>query len=192
LTTRCSIAAFIVCVAVARPLHGQDARLSARFAAPFAQRLGLAIDSASRDGLPAEPLVLRALEGQAKGAGPDQILGAVTRLRDALRVSRQTLGRDASAAELTTAAAALQEGVPDSRLAELHKLRGRMTVTAPLTAYLDLTSRGAPADLAWNRISDLARQHASDADFGRLTPADIGTMKKAGRPAGAPSDEGSR
>ncbi len=136
---RCSIAGlFIACIALANPLHGQDARLTARFAAPFAQRLGVAIDSASRDGLPSEPLVLRALEGQAKGATPDQILGAVTRLRDALRVSRETLGRDASATELTMAAAALQAGVPDTRLAELHKLRGKMSVTALLTAYLDL------------------------------------------------------
>ena len=174
------------------PVVAQDVRLSQRFPPPVAARLASAIDSAGREGLPMEPLVLRALEGQAKNASPEQILAALERLRNALRTSRTTLGTAASPNELMVAAAALQAGVPQARLAELHKLRGNMTVTAPLGAYLDLIARGARADRTWIRISDLARRRASDADYGRLTPADVDGDVTPARPPSPPTGEGSK
>lgn len=152
---------------------GQDSRIADRFAPPVAFRLEGTIDSARHEGLPTKPLILRALEGHAKGASPDQIVGAVARLREALRESRHALGNSVSEGEMTTAAAALQAGVPEARLTELHQLRGKMSIAAPLSAYLDLTARGALPDRAWSRISDLARRRASDAEFVRLTPADV-------------------
>jgi len=155
------------------PLAAQDSRLVERFPPAVVSQLSANIERAGHEGLPTEPLVLRALEGQAKGASVEQIVAALTRLRDALQTSRSTLGAGASANELTIAAAALQAGVPQSRLAELHRLRSGMTVTAPLEAYLDLIARGAHADRTWIRISDLARRRANDADYGRLTPADV-------------------
>jgi len=173
------------------PASAQDPRLAARFPNTVAVRLTSIVDSAGHDGLPTEPLVLRALEGQAKSASTDQIVAAMNRLRGALQVSRRTLGADAPGVELTTAAAALQAGVAESKLAELHQLRGGMSVTVPLSAYLDLTSRGAPPDQAWDRISALAKRHANDADFGRLTPIDAGA-KKTGRSGGTPVDERER
>jgi hypothetical protein len=174
----------------ALPLLAQDPRLTSRFAAPVAVRLAATIDSAEREGLPTEPMMLRALEGQAKGATPDQIVAALARLGGALRTARTTLGPEAPAPELTTAAAALQAGVPQLRLAELRQLRGGMPVTAPLGAYLDLIARGASADGAWNRISDLARRRASDADFVRLTPADVDREAKPVRPPRPPANQG--
>jgi hypothetical protein len=163
---------FLVGVAASRA-QAQDARLAARFPAAALPRLGGPIDSAGVEGLPTEPLVLRALEGQAKKASLDQIVTALDRLRSALRTAKVTLGSNADAVELTTAAAALQAGVPEARLAELHRLRGTLPLTAPLGAYLDLIARGAEADRAWDRIADLARRRAADADFVRLTPADV-------------------
>jgi hypothetical protein len=172
------------------PLAAQDPRLAQRFSEPVAARLAASIDSAAHDGLPTEPLVLRALEGQAKGASEDQIVAALSRLRGALRTARETLGPGAPSAELTTAAAALQAGVPEPRLAELHQLRGSMPVTAPLGAYLDLIARGAKADRAWNRISDLARRRASDVEFVRLTPADVDRDATPIRPSHPPASQG--
>jgi hypothetical protein len=180
----------LLLVADALPLLAQDPRLTQRFAAPIASRLAVTIDSADHEGLPTEPLVLRALEGQAKGATPDEIVAALTRLHGALRTARVTLGPAAPASELTTAAAALQAGVPEIRLAELHQLRGGMPVTAPLGAYLDLIARGAQADRAWNRISDLARRRARDAEFVRLTPADVDHDAKPIRPSRPPANQG--
>ena len=162
---------------VVLPLSGhvvaQDGRITGRFPAPVAMRLNAVIDSAQREGLPTEPIVLRALEGNAKGIPPEQIMGALTRLRGALRTARGTLGTSAGTVELTTAAAALQAGVAEARLAEMHRLRGTQTVTAPLGAYLDLVARGAEPERAWTHVSDLARKRAGDAEFGRLKPRDL-------------------
>lgn len=172
------------------PVLAQDPRLAQRFSEPVAARLAATIDSADHEGLPTEALVLRALEGQAKGASEDQIVAALTRLRGALRTARTTLGPAAPEPELTTAAAALQAGIPEPRLAELHQLRGGMPVTAPLGAYLDLIARGAKADRAWSRISDLARRRASDVEFVRLTPTDVDRDATPLRPSRPPVNQG--
>jgi hypothetical protein len=174
----------------ALPLVAQDPRLTERFGPAMTARLTATIDSAGREGLPVEPLVLRALEGKAKGATSDQIVGALARLHAALGSARTTLGPAAPAPELTTAAAALQAGVPQPRLAELRQLRGGMPVTAPLGAYLDLIARGARADRAWSRISDLARRRASDAEFVRLTPADVDRDATPNRSSRGPAKPG--
>lgn len=128
---------------VARPLVAQDARLVDRFPAPVLSRLTAVIDSTAHEGLPTEPLILRALEGSAKGATPDLIVAALTRLHAALRTARTTIGERAGVTELTTAASALEAGVPTARLMQLHQLRAGQPLTAPLAAYLDLIARGA-------------------------------------------------
>lgn len=151
----------------------QDSRLGKRFAQPTVARMASLIEAAGQEGLPTEPLVLRALEGGAKNVAVDQILDALGRLRGALRTAKVTLGGSATTVELTTAAAALQAGVPETRLAELHRLRGSQSVTAPLGAYLDLVARGAEPERAWTHVADLARRRAVDADFVRLKPRDV-------------------
>jgi hypothetical protein len=165
-------------------LPAQDPRLVARFPAAVAERLELIVDSARREGLPTDPLVLRALEGQAKGASTDQIVAVLGRLHLALASSRATLGRDAPAADVTTGADALQAGVPVARLQELHQLRGDLPLTVPLSAYLDLVARGASPDVAWTRIEDLARHRASDPEFRRLTPSGVHRDMPPGKPPG--------
>lgn len=156
----------------AAPAAAQDPRIAARFPAAIATRLESVIDSASREGLPGEPLVLRALEGAAKNAPAPVIVDVVERLHVALRAARTALG-SSTPAELTTAAAAIQAGVPEAKLVELHTLRAGMSVTAPLGAYLDLVARGAAADRAWDRVTELARRQARDVEFIRLKPEDL-------------------
>ncbi len=168
----------IVCGAAAlcltvRPLAAQDPRIAERFPGAVVTRLNAVIDSTAREGLPTEPLILRALEGNAKGATPDRIVVALTRLHAALRTARTTIGARAGVTELTTAASALEAGVPTARLVELHKLRAGQTLTAPLGAYLDLVARGAEPDRAWDRIADLAKHRADDAAYRKLSPLDV-------------------
>jgi hypothetical protein len=163
----------IALLALPASVLAQDGRVVKRFPAPVASRVNAVIDSADREGLPTEPLVLRALEGNAKGIAADRIVDALGRLRTALRTARTTLGGNAGTVELTTAAAALQAGVPEPRLAELHRLRGTQPITAPLGAYLDLVARGAEPEAAWTHVADLARKRAGDAEFVRLKPRDL-------------------
>ncbi|MES2124115.1 MAG: hypothetical protein V4503_05445, partial [Gemmatimonadota bacterium] len=87
-------------------LSAQDPRLVARFSHETVVRLTQMLDSATAEGVPTEPLVLRALEGSTKGASDVRILEVLGRLRGALRSARVALGADATAADLTVAAAA--------------------------------------------------------------------------------------
>jgi hypothetical protein len=172
-------------MAAASPARAQDPRIGARFSASDAARLTALIDSAGRENLPTDPLVLRALEGQAKNVPLDRIVDALDRLRDALHTAQTTLGPSASVPELTTAAAALQAGVPSTRLAELRQLRGGQPLTAPLGAYLDLVASGESASQAWRTVTDLARRRASDGDYVRLTND---AASKRGRPPAGSGD----
>ncbi|MES2305705.1 MAG: hypothetical protein V4558_09360 [Gemmatimonadota bacterium] len=146
-------------------LAAQDPRLSARFSRESALRITAVIDSAVAEGLPSEPLVLRALEGSIKGASNDRILLVLGRLRASLHNARATLGPGVEAADLTVAAAALQAGVPESRVAELQRWRNGKPLTAPLGAYLDLVARGVPGEQAWTQISGLAQRRAADREY---------------------------
>ncbi len=154
-------------------LVGVDQRLASRFPTSVAIRLDALVDSAAAEGLPTEPLILRALEGGAKGVAADRIQTALTRLHASLRRSRDVLGVAATPGDLTTAAAALQTGLEPARLLELRNLRGTRSLTVPLGSYLDLVAQGAVSERAWLRVMDLARRQAADREYERIDPASL-------------------
>lgn len=154
-------------------LAGVDQRLVNRFPATVAIRLDALIDSAAALGLPTEPLVLRALEGGAKGVPADRIQTSLGRLLGAMGRARDALGAGTSASDLTTAASALQTGLEPTRLVELRNLRGDRSLTVPLGAYLDLVARGAVAERAWQRVVDLARRNSADRDYEQIDAAGL-------------------
>lgn len=154
-------------------IAGVDQRLANRFPASVAIRLDAIVDSALAEGLPTEPLILRALEGGAKGIPADRVQAALTRLHAALRRAKEALGGNTAASDLTTAAAALQTGLEPPRLVELRTLRGTRSLTLPLGAYLDLVARGAVSERAWAKVVELARRQAADREYDRIDPASL-------------------
>lgn len=154
-------------------LAGVDQRLVNRFPASVAVRLDALVDSAASLGLPTEPLVLRALEGGAKGVPADRIQTSLSRLLGSLGRARDALGANTSASDLTTAASALQTGLEPTRLVELRSLRGDRSLTVPLGAYLDLVARGAVAERAWQRVVDLARRNSADREYEQIDAAGL-------------------
>lgn len=154
-------------------IEGVDQRLANRFPASVAIRLDAIVDSALAEGLPTEPLILRALEGGAKGIPADRVQAALTRLHAALRRAKEALGGGTAASDLTTAAAALQTGLEPIRLVELRTLRGTRSLTLPLGAYLDLVARGAVSERAWAKVVELARRQAADREYDRIDPASL-------------------
>lgn len=152
----------------------QDPRLAHRLDSATAAAVAAAIDSARADGLPVEPLVQRALEGSAKHAGSDRIVGAVRRLAGELAVARSALGRESSPAELDAGASALRAGV---RPGELTLLRKRRTqpLTMALATLTDLVTGGVPPDSAAAAVLALAPKARDDqiAEFRRAVERDI-------------------
>jgi hypothetical protein len=145
-------------------LRAQDARLAGRLPDAERARVDAIIGAARTDGLPAEPLVDRALEGAAKRAPANLIVAAVTRLRDELRVARDAFGESASAAELTAGASALRAGATVRDLARLRALRPGQPLTMAAGVLADLVAAGVPADTGIAAVLALAPA-APDAEL---------------------------
>jgi len=114
------------------------------------------IDSAAQAGLPARPLVEKALEGSAKGASPAAIATAVRALAVALGTARDVLGA-ATADELNAGAVALRLGARPEDLTRLRTAR-KSSLVVPLGVLSDLVARGVPVDTAADVVVALASQ----------------------------------
>lgn len=136
--------------------QAQDPRLERL--TPEARALATSvIDSAQVAGLPAEPLVNRALEGASKSASAPLIASALRRLAADLGRARQSLGAAAGTAELTAAADALRAGASPAVLQRLRDALGVRRLAVPLGVTADLTTRGVPPDTAAALVITLAR-----------------------------------
>jgi len=148
---------------VSRPAVAQDQRLD-RLAPAARTLVASVIDSARTAGLPAEPLVDRALEGASKNAPAPLIAAAVRRLAADLGRARDALGVSASPAELTAAADALRAGATPTVLLRVRQALGPRSLTVPFGGTADLTARGVAADTAATLVISAARSLA-DAEL---------------------------
>src|SRR5207249_6928611 len=110
----------LVATLLARPAAAQDPRLE-RLDAGTRPLVAALVDSARTAGLPAEPLVQRALEGTIKGAPGDRIVAAVRRLAADLGRARDALGPAASPPELEAGAAALRGGASPAGVGQVRR-----------------------------------------------------------------------
>lgn len=162
-----SLLALAAVAALAMPelLAAQEPRLGARLDARTLAPVEALLDSARSAGVPTEPLVQKALEGQSKGADGARIVGAVHSLFVNLRAARGVLGPAADDAELAAGAATLRAGAEPQVLAELREMRPDRSLVVPLGVMADLVARGVPLETAWRSVAQLARSGASDAQF---------------------------
>jgi hypothetical protein len=157
-------AALVALLLVAAPLSAQEARLDGRVDAATRTRLAAVIDSARDAGLPAGPLVNKALEGASKGATGDRIVRAVRRLAADLTRARTALG-PASTAELVAGAAATHAGADPALLRQLRVRRPGASLEVALAVLTDLLARGVPADTATRAVVALVGSKARDAEL---------------------------
>lgn len=153
---------------LAARLEAQDPRLTIRLPAGVARAVQSTIDSATRDGLPADPLVQKALEGWSKGADSARIVSAVRNLAALMGGARQALGGTASEADLVAGAAALRAGAEPASLRTLRGLRRSDPLAVPLSVLADLLTAGVGPERAWSTVREMASRGASDAAFLRL------------------------
>ncbi|MDH3495358.1 MAG: hypothetical protein OER21_01160 [Gemmatimonadota bacterium] len=146
------------------PAQAQDPRLARRLPDEVRIPIEALIDSARARALPAEPLVDRALEGAAKGAGGERIVAAVRRLAGELGVARDALGSGSTSAELVAGAAALRAGARSDDLRHLRQRRPDRPVTVAAGVLADLVAVGVPPDTAAAAVLALAGR-GEDADY---------------------------
>lgn len=153
------------------------ARLEGRLDGRTRPAVERVIDSAFAVGVPAEPLVDKALEGAAKGARGDAILRAVRALASDLAVARQSLGGTALSGELTAGAAALRAGVDAKALKKLRDDRPGQPLSVALGVLSDLIARGVPVNAATQSVLELTKAGIADEQlvaFRRDVERDVG------------------
>ncbi|AHG92076.1 hypothetical protein J421_4539 [Gemmatirosa kalamazoonensis] len=135
------------------------------------------VDSAFARGIPAEPLVDRALEGAAKGAPGEAIIREVRKLVVDLAIAREKLGPQSFAGELSAAAMALRGGVDPDVLARLRRERPGQPVSVPLGVLSGLIANGVPVSTATESIFALTKNGIADEQlvaFRRDVERDVG------------------
>lgn len=158
-------------------------RLADRLPAAEAQRVGALVDSLARLGAPAEPMVLKALEGASKRAPAARIEAAVRALGADLQRARGALGAKADVAEVAAGAQALRAGASPEAIGGIKRARGAASATVPLGVLADLVAQGVPVQQALDVVSSLASRGASDADYTVVSRGGRPTVTGAGRGA---------
>jgi len=148
--------------------QANDDRLRGAFDPPTYASLHAVLDSARAAGLPAEPLVDKALEGAAKHASGERIIAVVRDLSARLADARTALGGYGTADELSAGTAALRAGIAPITLADLRRLRHNEQVTIPLAVAAELVARGVRPDSASARVLRLAAAGARDVELAAL------------------------
>jgi len=169
----------------AGPLHAQDPRLEGRLDEDTRRAVLLLTDSARAAGLPVEPLIQKALEGESKGADGARIAAAVQALLGRLRTARVALGPGASEAELTAGAAALYAGVAPGRLEQLRRISHGAPLALALVALSDLVQRGVPPDTAAAAVEALARARSGEKEYRMLRQLVEQDIRAGAEPAAA-------
>jgi hypothetical protein len=168
--TRLGPAMLTLALVTAR-VDAQDPRL-ARLDRHVKTEVIALLDSARALGIPAEPVVDKALEGAAKRAPNERIIHVVRTRFDELVAARAALGSGSMDAEMIAAADALHAGASAEVITTLRTRRPGVPLTIPLAVLADLIARGVPADTASSAVLALAGTPATDAQFAALR-ADI-------------------
>jgi hypothetical protein len=164
--------------------RAQAQRLAGRLDERTRAEVAALVDSARAAGLPADPLVNKALEGASKGADGARIVAAVRALAGGLARARTVLGAGASEPELVAGTAALRAGAAPAFLERLRRDYPREPLVVPLAVMADLVARGVPADTAAQSVLALVRAGVREAElvaFRQSVERDIAL----GAPAGA-------
>lgn len=156
----CASAAQVAAPSGARPIAPPS---------PARVRLEVALDSANfarvmrivaaaeRQGIPADPLINKALEGVTLRRPADRVRLGVERLAERLAVAQEALA-PASAADLVAGAEALTVGVPVATLRQIRALRPTEPVALPLGILTQLVSSKVPVARASEMVVELLRR----------------------------------
>lgn len=157
LTTACAVACLVTSAAAAQTPNRERAREV--LSPPVLASVEALASAAERDGLPADPLFAKALEGSAKGVPASRLVPALETYAARLREVRGLLEGNVDAPLLVAGVDALTRGVP---AATLRGLRGGERRPVTLVVLADLVQSGIPADDALSVIREATTRRAGD------------------------------
>ncbi|RMH20443.1 MAG: hypothetical protein D6701_03760 [Gemmatimonadetes bacterium] len=135
--------------AAQEPTEGPTRAERLRRAYPEAavEQIEQVIAEAARQGLPAEPLYDKALEGAAKRIPPPRVVGALRDYAGRLARARELMGGTPQTSWIVAGADALRRGVAPDAVRAVGERAGERTPMA-LVVMGDLVEAGVPADRA--------------------------------------------
>lgn len=137
-----------------------------KFDTPTRAKIQTLIDSAKLEGLPWNALRLKAIEAQAKGYKPKDVIDGLRRYYKALEQSRAALGPLATPQEIETGASVLAAGVNSEDLARFRVAFPNRSPMLALTYLADLIDKhNVPRNDAIEAFSKLWKDGAADSDF---------------------------
>jgi len=163
-----------------------DARLVGRLSRSAVDSVTALTGHATARGLPIEPLIQKALEGQSKGAEDRLILRAVEDLLDRLNRASAALGDDADDSELVAAAGAMHLGVSTGTLQNVVAAYRDQSLAVPLVVLTDMIRKGVAVPTASSVIVQLVEARVdieSLQRFRRLVERDISSGAAPGEAA---------
>jgi len=180
-----SIFLLSVCCAAILPAQSVRSRLEGRVPAASVPVIDSLVELAARESLPTDLLVLKAIEGGAKGASADQITNAVMQNLNDLRIAKALLVRAGDVPPITPAevlivASARKRGVgaltlerivtalPNERRgAALHALADLVTHRFDPDSAADLLLSAAHMGMRGGRLLDVSNAAIQDVQRGR-------------------------
>lgn len=150
--------------------------------ADAAERVARIVEEAEAAGVPARPLVNKALEGTAKGVPSDRIVSAVSSYASRLRRASGTLGGGARADQVVAAADALGRGASAEAVGRLNRVAGDGSAAA-FVVLGDLVESGVPGDRAVEVVEEALRTGRTGGDL-LAVPGVVRRLVRQGTPPG--------
>jgi hypothetical protein len=135
-----------VLVLAAAASRFEDPRLTLRLDERTREAVTAIIDAARREGIPAEPLIDKALEGASKNAPGPAIVVAVRNWASDLKRARQALGPASTERDIQAGATALRAGIRTQELEQLRAAKSGIRVASAIDVMTFLVTSGVPAD----------------------------------------------
>ena len=149
----------------AQAADGADGRLVAALDYPTQAAVTAILADARTRGLPAAPLVAKALEGVEKGASAPRIEHAVRAMLGRLDTAHAALAPSVGDAEVVAGADAIAAGVPPQALRRLRKVSPQRSTAVALGVLAQLVSRKVPVDRATDAVITLLRRGAQPSQL---------------------------
>jgi hypothetical protein len=122
-------------------------------------------------GVPAEPMIAKALEGVAKRASTKAIKAALVRLEENWHRAEKALAPSPTADEISAGADALQQKVPESTLRALRKMAPGRSVAMEIGVLTQLVARNVDPGQASKMVLDLMARKATGTQLTALSSA---------------------
>jgi hypothetical protein len=158
-------AALLLLIALPNIVAAQDVRME-RIRQAFSPEAVAQIESivveAEAAGVPADPLLDKALEGAAKGIPTERVVVALASYSQRLAESRSILGSEYDAASVVAGADALRRGITPETMRSLSRSHPE-ELAVPLVVMGDLVEAGVPQGNALTVMQEaLAKQHGPE------------------------------